>query len=318
MEQICKKIPKLQMGDIITPFSKKKSQPPRQRFKEIPAMADLPKKRHKMLPISHMQTGGRATPGRPAQFAHFNVPVGEDGKKLKKKLIAKKQEGGSLLGKILSYYPGTAIQMAIAKKVGKNLSENLYPATYAKPIKRVISAGILNRPGYDEAALPSEERRDLLSMLFNQKQKYNTIKKADYSPSISKENNGKYFKSEETEDNIRNLLSTSINSNKEQDVRKVLTGFGAFGATSASLGNAKLDYGKDDKGSYVSYYDKWDLNPIPSTNIDAVDKIVDKVVTGIPQALGLTTTPEVYGRIYLNSQGRPINNQQASLIPKHK
>lgn len=87
MEQICKKIPKLQMGDIITPASKKKSQPPRQRFKEMPAMADLPKKRHKEIPISHMGTGGPAVPGRPAQFAHYNVPVGESGKKLKKKLI---------------------------------------------------------------------------------------------------------------------------------------------------------------------------------------------------------------------------------------
>lgn len=52
-----------------------------------------------------------------------------------------------------------------------------------------------------------------------------------------------------------------------------------------TLGNFTIDLGEDDKGKYISYYDKWDLNPI---NRDS--KKVQSV-------LGVTS-PEVYGRLY--------------------
>lgn len=93
-EQICKKIPKLQSGDVMYPRPGKNKMPPRKRFQErSPFNDDLPKERHKIL--KKLQKGGMpASPGRPAQFAHYNVPVGNKGKKL----VKKHQQGALLQG----------------------------------------------------------------------------------------------------------------------------------------------------------------------------------------------------------------------------
>jgi hypothetical protein len=67
------------------------------------------------------------------------------------------------------------------------------------------------------------------------------------------------------------------------------------------LGNAKISTGEDKKGYYVSYYDKWDINPFSGGS---------KVNSTLASALGIdkkddisgANGPEVYGRIYFDKK----------------
>jgi len=52
-----------------------------------------------------------------------------------------------------------------------------------------------------------------------------------------------------------------------------------------TLGNFTIDLGEDDKGKYISYYDKWDLDPL------------NRDTKKLQSALGVTS-PEIYGRLY--------------------
>lgn len=204
-------------------------------------------------------------------------------------------EDGGALQKIAGYHP----VVAGAKKLMSNFAENMDVYNYTAALERVIPATFLNKKDYlrtseELANFPeTKERIDLLQLLANKKQQYNSVPDAEYTPSNAKNKNTKYYKSPYTEEQ----LNAYINSHwiakpilSKEDLPKL---------RSATLGNMMLDYGTDEKGNYISYYDKWDLNPIPQTGINWIDKTVDKVVTGVPNALGITNTPEVYGRVYL-------------------
>ena len=52
-----------------------------------------------------------------------------------------------------------------------------------------------------------------------------------------------------------------------------------------TLGNFTIDLGEDEKGKYISYYDKWDLDPFKQDS------------KKVQSALGVTS-PEIYGRLY--------------------
>ena len=62
------------------------------------------------------------------------------------------------------------------------------------------------------------------------------------------------------------------------------------------VGKMVWDSGEDDRGKYMSYYDKWNLNPTGGTIPKMSDETIDKV-------LGLKS-PEIYGRIYFDEIGK--------------
>lgn len=214
---------------------------------------------------------------------------------------------GGMLQNVARYHPiviGT-------KKLMSNLAENIDPFGYEDSFKRVINAAILNKK--DPARYRDEkdikivdnggnnnisrndynrirERVDLLQILVNKPQKYNSIPDADYRPTVEKNKYSKYYKSPLTEEELNKYIS-SHHISSENDLPEI--------KKSKTLGNIILNYGTDEKGNYISYYDKWDLNPVPKSGINWLDEAVDKVVTGVPNVLGITNTPEVYGRVYL-------------------
>ena len=166
-----------------------------------------------------------------------------------------------------------------------------------------------------------QEREDFLQLVMGQDQKHNTVNASKYRPSDSKDKNAVYYTSQVTEDLLKEFLSSEdgeLNTviddknpikrskpgsgidSKDQDIpwmvktRKDFTGKKVVNAE-GTLGNFTIDRGTDEDGrEYVSYYDKWDLDPFKVDN-KSVNAIMDKVQS----AVGVNS-PEVYGRIYLD------------------
>jgi hypothetical protein len=74
------------------------------------------------------------------------------------------------------------------------------------------------------------------------------------------------------------------------------------------LGNATVSVGEDDKGYYISYYDKWDLNPLKGGS--ALEKLDNDFVNKLLTFTGLAdredllwgNTTEIYGRVYYDKE----------------
>lgn len=189
----------------------------------------------------------------------------------------------------------------ITNPIRKNIAENLQPYGYDNPIKRLFNAARgkkdQRRPdsekfGYhpdymwwagNENMQYDTERMDLLNMTMNQPQKFNSIPKAQYKPTMSKDPNAEYYRSVVTENAIKKQLREG----------KLDEGYTFLGGV---LGEYKINKGEDEKGIYYSYYDKWDLNPLDHLY---ANKKINKLVDKITRAAGITP-PEIYGRVYLN------------------
>ena len=59
------------------------------------------------------------------------------------------------------------------------------------------------------------------------------------------------------------------------------------------LGNYTIGVGEDEKGKYVSYYDKWDLDPTKR----GTDGEKIPYLRNLQDAIGVVS-PEIYGRLY--------------------
>jgi hypothetical protein len=182
----------------------------------------------------------------------------------------------------------------------KKIADNLYPLSYKDGVSRVINAVRGKKDTRDKRTGTKEdykwlqERTDLLQLHMGQDQKYNSIPKSEYKPTQSKDDDVTYYTSPSTEEIIRNnvhLLSKD-NLYTNEDSKKMGTKMGGV------LGKYTLSKGEDEKGKYVSYYDKWDFNPfdyIPSGNLG---KVYEKTLG----FFGMDA-PEVYGRVYYQKGG---------------
>jgi hypothetical protein len=132
---------------------------------------------------------------------------------------------------------------------------------------------------YMEYDTHEKERLDLLNMLLKRPQVHNTISESQYRPTKSKNKNAVYYSSKQTEEELRERF-------KEGYPDTGITGH----TTGTVLGKYHIDHGKDEDGrKYISYYDKWNLNPTKGLISDEV----------IDLTLGLNS-PEIYGRVYLD------------------
>ena len=232
----------------------------------------------------------------------------------------------------------------INKTINTNLAENLDPYTYgaqntgsgivdkarflAGAGKKYISAGVL---GIKDPARTSMEanpsgqdmlRMDLLNMYAGKPQMYNSVTKSQYAPGTSKESGKTYYSSKLAEND---LLSSMLDENaisklskgvkSKKDLEAALSSVGkkadiGYQATMTGLGRATFDFGEDAKGPYISYYDKWDLNPLSGKSSSiGIGKAGDEFVTGLSETFG-ATPPEVYGRIYFDKKtGKPIDTE---------
>ena len=204
-------------------------------------------------------------------------------KKFRDKSPIKKQEGEEgILSKVLD-------------PIKKNIAQNLTPTGYDDPYSR-IADDYKNK--FDQESL--KERKDLLAIMMNQPQKYNTIQTSKYKPSISKESDTKYYDSPHTKnlvlknyDKYSKLIDIKKSKNESTNIWDMDTSQTEEGKASGVLGNFTIDKGVDKDGrEYISYYDKWDVQPFGKTN-SKLNKISDY----IQNAAGINS-PEIYGRIY--------------------
>ena len=176
------------------------------------------------------------------------------------------------------------------------------------------------------------ERQDLLSLMLGQDQKHGSIEPAIYKPTKSKDPDAEYYRSKVTEQQIKNELMDPYvprnlrgGGNKNQrgykanekgdyigggeDIADLLIDTDFYGDV---LGNFILDKGVDDKGHYISYYDKWDVNPLSSggTQGDEASIMPRGLDDVIQSAVGIKPA-ELYGRVYYDPKtGLPIEEKK--------
>jgi hypothetical protein len=225
----------------------------------------------------------------------------------------------------------------VAEGVKNRLYENIYPYGYSSqeynketgvmeeigPGTRLYRALVENKREMPRQAVEDnpqgyeKEKMDLWGMYLGKGQKYNTITKSSYTPTRGS-GKGTYFsipKLEEQIGAVGEIKAKDFNDFKNQVLVSTEGGKFGFNAVEKSrdeakgkivanvqpLGDATISVGEDDKGYYISYYDKWDINPFSGGS---------RVTGKISSALGLdkldditgTEGPEIYGRIYFDKK----------------
>ena len=234
-------------------------------------------------------------------------------------------EGSVSLGDLASFVKEYGFDSLNEAK--RRLRDNIYPVGYTAgrgdvmPQERLLSAilqdsketnrrimdqmidkdvdpGVYSEvKGLDPESL--KERTDLFSMALGQGQQYDTIEESEYKPSKSVEGDESttYYRSKVTEREIQKLIDAN------EPIRE-LTESGYHNMPNNVLGNYVIDYGEDDRGKYISYYDKWDLNPFSrgagQVGGDSAFRVTKASEDFVSNALGVSS-PEIYGRIYFDA-----------------
>ena len=207
------------------------------------------------------------------------------------------QENWKRINKINDDGSRKAKKGGFINELRKNLYASITPANYFDYTNRIKNA-ILNPKVHGERQYSSPNREALWAKYLNvdddfKYRRYNKlsnpynypnnlentneyIKPSKYKPSIRKNNSSKYYSlvyPQIEDEQIQELL----NSDK---TKKSFYNGDAFG-------NYTLSKGKDKRGDYISYYDKWDMNP--AKNFLKYD-----------QSFGIGKPIELYDRIYLD------------------
>ena len=211
----------------------------------------------------------------------------------------------------------------------ENLAENIVPYGYdqyqddrtnpkqgagewVSPMKRLYNTIVLDKDERlvfekedDVDPFTSEsdkERIDLLNMFLDRNQKHNTIQKSKYKPTEATNTDSVYYQSPSTKESIKQLLLSYRDPDFYKDDR-----YGRNQKFSAFMTSP----GQDEKGHYISYYDKWDLNPVSDWGtLSKHRETVRSIEDSISDAVGLNPT-EIYDRIYYDPKtGKPIESKK--------
>ena len=126
-----------------------------------------------------------------------------------------------------------------------------------------------------------QRRLDAVNLYSGYPQKYGTFSVSKYKPTVSKNKDDIYYSitNKHLLDNLLDALEYDQSWNdktnnyeysnarfnndvlKTKRLPKGTTKFVSYDG-SGVMGNYTTSLGKDDKGEYISYYDKWDLDPI--------------------------------------------------------
>ncbi len=245
-----------------------------------------------------------------------------------------------VMAKAASLTPvGVAVRVAskAGEKVKDRVLANINPIGYdtdrrgrsASFTKRIIDGLILDKKEplkkEMEKKAPAEyiERQDLLSLYLGRKQKNNSIGISSYRPTVGDNPKHQYVTSALAEGKIRQGVAeiANIKSNSLEEIKgKVLaaiksgtmgipeSGKGGFHVKLPAMNEATMDVGEDEKGYYISYSDRWDINPIRGTA--SILKKSPKAAA-IAKHLGVSAVEDInpigrpvniYGRVYINKK----------------
>jgi len=214
----------------------------------------------------------------------------------------------------------------------ENLAENVNPYGYSAvghsskrnllgspELRRLYNAIVLDQKEekmdqwFSDDKPVYSERQDLLNMLLGREQKHNTIKKSEYKPTKAKDSDVEYYKSNVTEEEIKKYLQSDPQVRWNEKTQQYdhegpewLIENKPYGNV---LGHYIIDKGVDEKGHYVSYYDKWDVHPF-SDELRSEAEISRDLENKIQSAVGLNPA-EIYGRVYYDPKtGKPIESKK--------
>lgn len=190
--------------------------------------------------------------------------------------------------------PQTAVQKQQEEAHGP-MSEVLYnafaPAVYPgtqKPIELaktfLSSLGTSRRPIYQQKDVSGDflfgrGPEDAWSLYLGLPQKHNTIEPSAYRPTDAKDENSSYLKlkgffNNWDADRVRKVVGALSGTDKMRTGQRDKTPSGRaylhrnddYGDSPEELGSTMARYavsqGKDERGHYISYYDKWDLTGV--------------------------------------------------------
>ena len=215
----------------------------------------------------------------------------------------------SIVSKLLGLNPIIAGGKAIFDLAKNQIANNIRPVGYGdNPASRVASSifkpelGSVSKSGNIKGK-SIEERQDFLGLMLKGKQPHKSLQVSQTKPSNSTNPDAVYYNSAITEKSIEENLKNpkflkSFKPNKKGVYSKTgyLVDNNRRGYDGNSLGNFTMNLGEDDKGNYVSYYDKWDLDPYKGKNkvLNTMSNIAQDII-GVKPA-------EAYGRVYYNKK----------------
>lgn len=199
---------------------------------------------------------------------------------------------------------------------GYNSGGRAYKTGFAT---RALNTIVLNNVESKRATMdkkPSaefKERQDLLSLYLGRNQKSNSIGVSSYRPTVGDNPKHQYVTSALAEGeigqgvkNIPNLKSNSLTEIKDKVLEAIKdgtmgigeSGKGGFHVNLPSMNEATMDVGEDKKGYYISYSDRFDLNPLRGTA---------SILKNSPKAAAVAKAMGVSAIEDLNPIGRPVN-----------
>lgn len=146
-------------------------------------------------------------------------------------------------------------------EIQNRLAKNIMPFSYENQAKRVWDAVVKNEEDIQRTEMNEslankgpmfeeyKRRADAYNTYMGIPQQYNTFGVSKTKPSKSTNPNATYYKINNP--SFYKILATNYDdAGVNSDIQNLV------------MGNFTIDYGKDERGNYVSYYDKWDIAPI--------------------------------------------------------
>ena len=187
----------------------------------------------------------------------------------------------------------------------EKIAGNIRPQGYQNPLERVADAMVKPEAGsfnkmteyLEKKYGPSlRERQDFLGLMMKGEQQNNTLPISTTRPTNSKDEEAVYYNSPKTENRIKEQLKDPEFLKRFSPNDKGIYSVAGHRFHDNVLGNYTMNLGEDDKGKYVSYYDKWDLDPYKRRG-----GALDMISTITQKAAGVNPA-EAYGRVYYGSE----------------
>jgi hypothetical protein len=195
---------------------------------------------------------------------------------------------------------------AVLDYAKEKIAGNIRPQGYQNPLERVAEAIVKPEAGsFNKMTEYLEqpylrERQDFLGLMMKGEQQNNTLPISTTRPTNSKNEEAVYYNSPETENRIKEQLKDpkflEQFSPSDKGIYSAPPSYNNKSSEGNVLGKYTMNLGEDDKGKYVSYYDKWDLDPYKGKN-----SALDMVSTIAQKAAGIKPA-EAYGRVYYGSK----------------
>ncbi len=230
-------------------------------------------------------------------------------------------------------------QMLKSNIVRDRMEDNIYDFEYhtKNPITKMKNVVLDNEKEVDyldiEGEIPENKKthKDLLSLYLGKPQKYNTVSISKYKPSDSKEKDKEYFSinSKEFKDYVfkhldEDYIAQGIRTGEIKPARdkngKVIPNRYIIRDIGTGLGEFTIDRGKDENGEYISYWDKWDLNPYKGI-------YSGKDISNIEDlSFGIGKPYNIYDRLYFRDnpdkdkfkENAPLSSKISNKLLKHR